>query len=284
MRISVIKGLARVTAVSATAIVLTLGFVAAGAGAEPGDNGNGANASASAQGQPSDTGKPDEKGEPRSDRGNGQSSQGTSSQGTSSSEDTNSPQPPSNADYSGNGANTHGPYDSTRDGSPSQNGNGDGKAKGKPCAGCVGKADNKNPPGQMPGGSDPNAGYECDTNNGVGKSNPAHTSCQEQPPGTTPPGTTPPETTPPETTPPETSTTTPPTTTDTTPPETSTQPAPTAPGTQPPAGGEAPEAAPEALPTTGVSAALPVLSGLAAVLIGGVLLLLGRRWASAREH
>src|SRR5215470_8381774 len=64
------------------------------------------------------------------------------------------PQPPSNADFSGHGANTHGPYDSTRDGSPSGNGNGDGNRIGEPCAGCVGKADNKNPHGQMPGGED----------------------------------------------------------------------------------------------------------------------------------
>ena len=84
-----------------------------------------------------------------------------------------SAQPTSNADYSGNGANVHGPYDSTRDGSASQNGKGDGKAGGKPCAGCVGKADNKNPPGQLPGGSDNNAGYECDRNHGVGRTNPA---------------------------------------------------------------------------------------------------------------
>jgi hypothetical protein len=87
------------------------------------------------------------------------------------------PQPGSNADYTGNGANTHGPYDSTRDGSPSANGNGNGQATGKPCAGCVGKADNKNPPGQQPGGSDANAGYECDTNHGIGQTNPAHTGC-----------------------------------------------------------------------------------------------------------
>jgi len=93
-----------------------------------------------------------------------------------------SPQPTSNADYSGNGANVHGPYDSTRDGSASQNGKGDGKAGGKPCAGCVGKADNKNPAGQMPGGSDNNAGYECDRNQGVGQGNPAHTSCTESVP------------------------------------------------------------------------------------------------------
>jgi hypothetical protein len=88
-----------------------------------------------------------------------------------------SPQPPSNADFSGHGANTHGPYDSTRSGAPALNGNGVGNAVGRPCAGCVGKADNKNPHGQMPGGSDPNAGYECDRNHGIGRTNPAHTGC-----------------------------------------------------------------------------------------------------------
>jgi hypothetical protein len=88
-----------------------------------------------------------------------------------------SPQPPSNADANGTGANVPGPYDSTRNGSPSGNGNGNGAATGKPCAGCVGKADNKNPPGQMPGPSDHNAGYECDTNHGIARTNPAHTGC-----------------------------------------------------------------------------------------------------------
>lgn len=68
-------------------------------------------------------------------------------------------------------------YDSTCDGSASENGKGDGNATGKPCAGCVGAADNKNPKGQMPNGGDANAGYECDRNQGVGQSNPAHTSC-----------------------------------------------------------------------------------------------------------
>lgn len=76
------------------------------------------------------------------------------------------------------GANTNGPYDSTCDGSPSQNGNGDGEATGRPCAGCVGSADDKNPPGQGSGGNDPNAGYECDRNHGVGSGNPAHSGCQ----------------------------------------------------------------------------------------------------------
>ncbi len=92
--------------------------------------------------------------------------------------DPSSPQPLSNADNTGNGANQGpGPYTSTRDGSPSLNGNGDGLATGEPCAGCVGQADNKNPPGQMPNGGDPNAGYECDRNNGIGQTNPAHTGC-----------------------------------------------------------------------------------------------------------
>jgi hypothetical protein len=87
------------------------------------------------------------------------------------------PQPPSTADDNGTGANTSGPYDSTRDGSPSGNGIGDGNATGEPCAGCVGKADNKNPPGQQPGPEDHNNGYECDGNNGIAKTNPAHTGC-----------------------------------------------------------------------------------------------------------
>ena len=78
---------------------------------------------------------------------------------------------------SGNGANHSGPYDNTCDGSPSLNGNGGGQAVGKPCAGCVGNADDKNPQGQYPGGSDHNAGYECDRNHGIGRTNPAHTGC-----------------------------------------------------------------------------------------------------------
>src|SRR3954468_14463454 len=97
-----------------------------------------------------------------------------------------SPQPASNADFSGHGANVHGPYDSTRDGSASANGNGGGQATGKPCAGCVGKADNKNPKGQLPGGSDHNAGYECDRNHGIGRGNPAHTGCTATTPTPTP--------------------------------------------------------------------------------------------------
>jgi LPXTG-motif cell wall-anchored protein len=89
----------------------------------------------------------------------------------------NQPQPASNADFSGKGANHTGAYDSTRDGSPSGNGNGGGAAVGEPCAGCVGKADNKNPSGQFPDGTDANQGYECDGNSGIGQTNPAHTGC-----------------------------------------------------------------------------------------------------------
>ena len=94
--------------------------------------------------------------------------------------DIHSPQPYSNADKNNTGANdtsSSNQYKSTRDGSPSLNGNGGGKQVGQPCAGCVGKADNKNPPGQAPNGTDHNAGYECDRNHGIGRSNPAHTGC-----------------------------------------------------------------------------------------------------------
>ena len=96
-------------------------------------------------------------------------------------------QPNSNADDNDSGANGQcsdddaedsGPYCGTTRDHESLNGNGNGAAVGKPCAGCVGKADNKNPPGQMPNAAeDGNAGYECDTNNGIGKTNPAHTGC-----------------------------------------------------------------------------------------------------------
>lgn len=54
-------------------------------------------------------------------------------------------------------------------------------SSGRPCDGCVGNADDKAPPGQAVNGvldgSDPNAGYECDRNHGVGRGNPAHTAC-----------------------------------------------------------------------------------------------------------
>ena len=79
----------------------------------------------------------------------------------------------------GNGANTSpGPYTNTCFlGHESGNGNGVGLAVGKPLAGTVGNADDKQPPGQFPDGSDANNGYECDGNSGIAKENPAHTSC-----------------------------------------------------------------------------------------------------------
>ncbi len=80
---------------------------------------------------------------------------------------------------SDNGANVSGSYDSSGQyQGPSRNGNGKGKALGRPDAGSVGKADDKNPPGQYPNGfEDTNSGYECDDNSGVGRSNPAHSGC-----------------------------------------------------------------------------------------------------------
>ena len=76
------------------------------------------------------------------------------------------------------GANVSGPYDPYGVGEPSGNGNGDGNATGKPCAGCVGNADGKNPPGQQPGPNDANKGYECDENAGIAQGNPAHSFCR----------------------------------------------------------------------------------------------------------
>lgn len=88
------------------------------------------------------------------------------------------PHTASGSTYSGNGGpGPANPYASTCDGRASGNGNGGGAATGKPCAGCVGNADNRFPPGQAPGGSDANNGYECDGNSGIAKENPAHTGC-----------------------------------------------------------------------------------------------------------
>ena len=97
---------------------------------------------------------------------------------------------PSGKSASGNGANTDGVDNDYHHncGADSANGNGGGKATGRPCAGCVGNADDKNPPGQFKNGGDANSGYECDVkgkpnggNNGVGKGNPAHTPCKNPP-------------------------------------------------------------------------------------------------------
>jgi hypothetical protein len=116
----------------------------------------------------------------RSDTGSTTASDHQTNGTAGTSGDPTQRQPQSTADQNSGGANgkcPDGPYCSTRDGSPSGNGNGNGQATGKPCAGCVGKADNKNPQGQYPNGSDHNAGYECDRNHGIGRTNPAHTGC-----------------------------------------------------------------------------------------------------------
>jgi hypothetical protein len=122
---------------------------------------------------------------------------------------------PSDAKYScsdshnsdtGHGANNSGGYQSTCD--PTDFGGngqefGPGLQTGKPCAGCVGNADDKNPPGQYPDGSDRNSGYECDGrdrpsanqqgngNHGIGDENPAHTGCTSTNSVVTPPPTCP---------------------------------------------------------------------------------------------
>jgi hypothetical protein len=89
----------------------------------------------------------------------------------------------------GNGANQDcGAYCPSGVGLPSGNGNGNGNATGKPCAGCVGNADDKNPPGQFKDGSDHNNGYECDGNHGIGRTNPAHSGCSPTTSTTEPPG------------------------------------------------------------------------------------------------
>ena len=110
------------------------------------------------------------------------------------------------------GANGPGDYDDGIPGDPSHNGNSDNG--NRPCAGCVGNADDKNPPGQFKDGSDGNNGYECDGNNGIAKTNPAHTGCPAVTTTTTVPSTT--------TTAPSTTTTAPSTTTTTLPSTTTT--------------------------------------------------------------
>jgi hypothetical protein len=89
---------------------------------------------------------------------------------------------PQHDNSNGGGANqSPGPYDPNGCGLPSGNGKSTNNNSSKPCAGCVGNADAKNPPGQYPNGGDPNAGYECDRNQGVGQTNPAHTGCSGPP-------------------------------------------------------------------------------------------------------
>jgi hypothetical protein len=164
--------------VVAASVPLALGFIGVGtAFADPGNGQGHANAYGQLKKQPTASTTASPTVNSTAQPGSSDHSQGNAS----TTGDASSPQPYSNADQNNTGANdtsASNPYKSTRDGSPSQNGNGNGKATGKPCAGCVGKADNKNPKGQAPNGSDHNAGYECDRNHGIGRSNPAHTGCK----------------------------------------------------------------------------------------------------------
>ena len=206
-----------------------------------------------------------EKSTARSEHAAARSTSKTEHKGTSG--DVNSPQPISHADANSGGANGQcpgGPYCSTRDGSASANGNGGGKAVGKPCAGCVGKADNKNPKGQKPDASDHNAGYECDTNHGIAKTNPAHTGCKTPPPPVCVPTPEVPCVSPPECVP------------------TPEVPCVSPPVVSPPQGGPPtpPQVSPptQGLPNTGAPADLIWLSATAlASILAGTALLLGRR-------
>src|SRR6478735_5200659 len=180
-----VRPFAAVTA-ALTLMIISLGVGGGLAVADPGHgNSTAATHSASPSSKKSSAGSAK-----HASAGTGASSHASSgTAGTSG--DPSKPQPNSHADNNSGGANGQcpgGAYCSTRDGSPSMNGNGGGKATGKPCAGCVGKADNKNPKGQRPNGSDHNAGYECDRNHGIGRSNPAHTGCTTTPPEGCQPG------------------------------------------------------------------------------------------------
>jgi hypothetical protein len=59
---------------------------------------------------------------------------------------------------------------------PGNSDNDNSQGNGPPADGSVGNADDKTPGGQS-NGDNPNKGYECDDNQGVGKGNPAHTGC-----------------------------------------------------------------------------------------------------------
>jgi hypothetical protein len=100
----------------------------------------------------------------------------------------NNGDPAGEGDCDQNGEGPGGAYDATCDGTHQNPGPGNSDdSPGKPADGTVGQADNKNPRGQQPGGSDHNKGYECEpgsTNKGVGKGNPAHTGCAPTPPCT----------------------------------------------------------------------------------------------------
>ena len=180
------------------------------------------------------------------------------------------------------GANGGGDYDDGTPGDPSGNGNQDPNQD--PCAGCHGNADDKNPPGQFKDGSDHNNGYECDGNNGVAKTNPAHTGCPQLTTTTTGPSTTTTTVASTTTTAPSTTTTTVASTTTTAPGETTTTTAPggstTTTGPNEVLGVQFEQPAPGALASTGAMLMRPMVAlGLLLVVSGALLMVLRRREA-----
>lgn len=154
---------------------------------ESAENGSNGNANGNGNGSPGDPQSDKAKGNDKADPVSGDpkpSDALLNTALTTNSSTTSSSTAPGGQTCDG-GSPTHGstgtnPYQSNC-GGPSLNGNGTGGHK--PCAGCVGNADDKNPKGQAPGPNDHNKGYECDGNNGIAKGNPAHTVCK--PPTTT---------------------------------------------------------------------------------------------------
>ena len=122
-------------------------------------------------------------GNPNAGGGNPNAGGGNPNSGDSGS---NNGDPAHEGDCDQNDDGTGGVYDANCDGTHQNPGPGNSdNSPGKPADGTVGKADNKNPKGQQPGGNDHNKGYECEpgnTNKGVGKGNPAHTGCTYTPP------------------------------------------------------------------------------------------------------
>lgn len=170
----------RMLATAAVLCTLVLGVSAATAGASPDNNNSSSSTSTDElQATPATQTPNGSNGVNHNDPPPAADPDCTDTAGTSGT--CSSPQPPSTADQNNTGANdtsSSNPYASTRNGAPSDNGSDNGSATGEPCAGCVGRADNKNPQGQSPNGpTDRNNGYECDGNNGIGQTNPAHTGC-----------------------------------------------------------------------------------------------------------
>lgn len=182
-----------------TAVITLIGLgLAAPASAAPGDTGsdNRSDTATTAQVEASEKGS--EQSQTRSGdsttKASGGSSTSTETKRSTQSEDKGldddrrtqtGEQPVSTADQNTGGANGQcsdtesletGDYCGTdRTNKASGNGEGDGAAVGKPYQAHKGKADNKNPPGQVDNTRD--NGYECDGNKGIAKGNPAHTTC-----------------------------------------------------------------------------------------------------------